>query len=81
MLGSILPFYLLILLRGSLLQAMSYLTFILIFAFCVKAAKGRPDGPFSRRWLPESVRYTDVDVPSEREWRSTVPDKVGAHVG
>ena len=80
-LGSILPFYLLILLRGSLLQAMSYLTFILIFAFCVKAAKGRPDGPFSRRWLPESVRYTDVAVPSERDWRSTVPDKVGAHVG
>jgi hypothetical protein len=45
-LGSILPFYMLILLRGSLLQAASFLFFILVFAAFVRQSKAsaRPGG-------------------------------------
>lgn len=45
-LGCILPFYMLILLRGSLLQAMSYLAFILLFAWFVRARA--PRAPVNR---------------------------------
>ncbi|MBD0863104.1 hypothetical protein IA539_18130 [Gordonia sp. zg691] len=63
-LGTILPFYLLILLRGSLLQAMSFLSFILMFAFIVRAKPAPAGGIFNRRWLPDSLRYADADIGS-----------------
>lgn len=61
-LGTIIPFYLLILLRGSLLQAMSYLTLIIICALVVRARPGPVGGTFDRRWLPDTMRYADVGV-------------------
>jgi hypothetical protein len=44
-LGCILPFYMLILLRGSLLQAASFLFFILLFAAFVRQSKARARPP------------------------------------
>ncbi|MEZ0050934.1 hypothetical protein ABIA30_001932 [Mycobacterium sp. MAA66] len=44
MLACVLPFYLLIVLRGSLLQAMSYLTVIVVCSLFVTDLRKRPDG-------------------------------------
>ena len=58
-LGCILPFYLLILLRGSMLQAMSYLT---ILCLCALAVRRRPSRDVERppsalqRLVPPSLR-------------------------
>ncbi len=57
--GAILPFYLLILLRGSLLQAMSYLMFIMLSAWFIRKIPEMPGGPMDRSWLPRSLRYRD----------------------
>ena len=57
-LGCILPFYLLILLRGSMLQAMSYLTILCLCALAVHRRPPRdPERPPSRqRLIPPSLR-------------------------
>ncbi|OBI05561.1 hypothetical protein [Mycobacterium scrofulaceum] len=62
-LGCILPFYLMILLRGSLLQAASYLFFILVFAAGVrqKGANTRLRGP--------TIPARPADTPADQDRR------------
>ncbi|MGW0036392.1 hypothetical protein [Gordonia sp. NPDC003376] len=65
----VMPFYLLILLRGSLLQAMSYMMFIVVFAVMVARVPQVAGGPFNRKWLPGSLLYADrpTEVKNRRE--------------
>ncbi|MEB3980335.1 hypothetical protein OQ968_03550 [Mycobacterium sp. 663a-19] len=59
LIGCILPFYLLILLRGSLLQATSFVFFILVFSFFVRQRKNvkiRPRAPAARPEPPPASR-------------------------
>lgn len=62
-LGSVLPFYLLILMRGSMLQAMSYLMFILVFAAMVRRSPPNVGGPMNKKWLPGSMAYSTEPQP------------------
>ena len=57
-LGCILPFFMLILLRGSLLQASSFLFFILVFGVFVRRGKPDPAVLTAQRpvWETSSVR-------------------------
>ena len=60
LLSCVLPFYLMILLRGSLLQAASFLFFVLAFTAFVRRPPAKPDAPARAAPAPDDLSFSET---------------------